>query len=467
MVMTPIPALFTKTLAEQFGPEEGNALAASLDTPPSVSVRVNSRKNVSGSDTAALLGSLTELETISWARGGYTLKERPSFTLDPLLHAGAYYVQDAASMYVSALVEEIVSKSGGKPLRVLDLCAAPGGKSIAAMEALPEGSVVVSNEVVPARAAVLRENMMKWGWPAGVVASATADKWGRMQGHFDLMIIDAPCSGEGMMRKEEVARTQWSPALVEQCAALQRQIVEEALPALRPGGWLIYSTCTFNRHEDEENVEWFCKTLGLEPVGEARRFTPLHDGTEGLFIAVLRRKGEGQEKNPGGDRPRERKGGKGKKEKATLTPEMIRQVSSWLKRSGDWSFAEEKGKVTAYPEELRSTLEALPSDIRILSKGIEVAEIKGRDLVPSHPLALSTAFRPGAFPEAELDKDTALGYLRRETPPLSTASAAENSQPLPKGYVVAKYLGRPLGFLKNLGSRYNNLYPKEWRILKR
>lgn len=371
-------------------------------------------------------------------------------------------------MYMSALMENIrrTLRAEGRDdtrLRVLDLCAAPGGKSIAAAEALPDTALIVSNEVVPERAAVLKENVVKWGHPNHLVTSAGAAEWGRAEGFFDILIVDAPCSGEGMMRKEPVARTQWSTTLAEECSALQKTILADALPALKPGGWLVYSTCTFNRHEDEENAEWLCRESGLEPIGSPRMFTPLSDGTEGLFMALMRKPFE-EPMHPGQTDTAAAKSHAGKRRKPTasqkegIPKELKLTASSWLLPGTGLKLYESGNKLTARSEDAQRLLDMTASRVRVLVSGIELGEAKGRDIVPSHHLAMQTVLDPGAFPRVELVLPEAQSYLRRDTPSLAAGA--------PHGYVILTYGGLPLGFVKNIGSRANNLYPLGWRLRK-
>ncbi|MDE7135735.1 MAG: RsmB/NOP family class I SAM-dependent RNA methyltransferase, partial [Muribaculaceae bacterium] len=266
-------------------------------TEPAVAVRVNPRKNAMPSG----------MRKVPWAdRGFYVDGERPRFTMDPALHQGRYYVQDPSSMALSAIVGQLAKESGHKPLLYIDACAAPGGKTTAAIDALPPGSLVVANEFDRRRADALTENVIKWGYPDCVVSQGDTARFCRLPEIADIIAVDAPCSGEGMMRKEDAAVEQWSDGLVERCAGLQRDILGNMWAALRPGGYLIYSTCTFNRHEDEENLEYIVNELGGEPVDldlplgsgiagaiaspyPAYRFLPGKVEGEGLFSAVVRK----------------------------------------------------------------------------------------------------------------------------------------------------------------------------------
>ena len=255
-LQTPIPALFSDQLRELL-PTEAKALLASLDEEASVSVRLNQRK------TETPPASLPIGEAIPWAKPvGFYLDGRPAFAADPLWHAGVYYVQEASSM----LLRLVAPLLGEEPLRALDLCAAPGGKSTLLLDLLPEGSTLVSNELIRSRAQILAENIQKWGGVHSVVTSTEPQRLGRLREQFDFILVDAPCSGEGMFRKEEEARRQWTPGLVESCARQQREILDDIWPALAPGGLMVYSTCTFNRQEDEDMLAYLVEELGAEPV---------------------------------------------------------------------------------------------------------------------------------------------------------------------------------------------------------
>lgn len=416
-----------------------DALIEGLQAEPEVSVRLNAAKG------AVPAGAF---EPVPWCAEGCYLPAREAFTFDPVLHQGLYYVQDASSMAISAVADAIVAACGGVPLRWLDACAAPGGKTTAIASRLLEDSVLVANEFDPKRAAVLAENVAKWGDPRVACTRGDAVRFASMRDAFDVVSADVPCSGEGMVRKDADAAAQWSPALVADCARTQWRIVEALWQALRPGGFFVYSTCTFNRTEDEEIVARMARELGAEGVAvpalerpeivrgiatdlPCYRFFPGLVRGEGLFICLLRKPGNA--------------------EAAPLRPAKAQRkapsVPAWL--NGDFVYnADADGSVYALPR----TLASLMPDLR----GTLVATAKGRDLIPAQPLALSTALRADAFPMADVDYLTALAYLRREAIALSAA---------PRGIVLLRYAGRPLGFAKNLGNRANNLYPQPWRIL--
>lgn len=424
---TPIPQDFKDMLAALPG-VDAEALVRALDTPASVAVRFNSRK------LPLLKGSPAEIfpgaTPVEWCETGLRLPERPVFTLNPLLHAGLFYVQDPSSMIyrqVTSLLADKLSQSDNqkKPLKVLDFCAAPGGKTTAIIDALPDGSEIVANEFDGRRAGILRENLEKWGYPDIITTSDNSRSFSRLEDSFEIVTVDAPCSGEGMMRKEEVARSQWSESLTLRCADLQKEILSDIAGLVRPGGFLVYSTCTFNLHENEEVALFIRDTLGLEPIslplkgiGKASgqltgdipcvRFIPhLTDG-EGLFLTVFRRPGSDQLSAKGAP------------------------LAEMLKRAG-----------------IRITGVGLPS---VSEKG----EGKKKIEIPDSRSVLDVSANLHRHPVVELDEETAISYLRRESILLPAGT--------PAGYVTVAFRGVPLGLVKNLGNRANNLFPQAWRI---
>lgn len=421
---------------------------ASSESP--VSVRLNRAK---GADESLFDGA----EHVEWCDDGLYLAARPQFTLDPALHQGLYYVQDASSMAQKAAVARACSLMdiSERPLRYLDACAAPGGKTTAAMSALPADAFVVANEFDPKRTSVLVENLAKWGRPA-VVTRGDASAIKGLDNFFDIVAADVPCSGEGMMRKDPKAVAQWSEGLIESCAARQREITDSLWRTLRPGGIMIYSTCTFNLPENEDIVARLIEDYGacaLEiPELEGCSITKAQPGYdfpayhflpglirgEGLFMAILRKPGDSQPARP--------KAAKFKPVKGFEAP-----------LHGSWLCTADGNSVRAIPTAHADLTAAVSSAMHTVASGIELGEIKGRDFIPSQPLAMATALRRGVYAEAEVDRTTALQYLRREAISLDGA--------VPRGIVLLTYHNRPLGFVKNLGNRANNLYPAQWRIL--
>ena len=451
-----LPEGFVRMLAG-LGPEY-TAMAETLtDTAPEVAVRLNRAK-------IARYGTPLEVTAsgrpVAWADAGFVLASRPSFTLDPAMHQGLYYVQDASSMAAAAAVKLAAEKLDitDRPLRYLDACAAPGGKTTAAMDVLPADAFVVANEYDPRRASILDENLAKWGRPATVTVGNAADPW-RLPGFFDIITADVPCSGEGMMRKDPQAVAQWTEGLVQSCASLQIDIVSSLWEALAPGGFLIYSTCTFNAAENEGVISWMIDNLGAQPVQipelevdgvlgphlgymlPVYHFLPGLVPGEGQFVAMVRKPLNATTGHTRMPRPAERP--------ATM-PKYL---------DGDYSYFKQKdGTIYARPTAHLPLIAAVSAARHVRRSGIEIGVEKGRDIIPAQPLAMAIDLHPDAFTTAEVDRDTALDYLRRQSITLPADT--------PRGHVLITHAGAPLGFVKHLGNRSNNLYPTPWRILK-
>lgn len=521
--MPNLPSEFIERTRQLMGEAECNALCRALQADEPVSIRTNTGKNAPAPP---------QVHPVPWTDNGFYLNRRPAFTFDPLFHAGFYYVQEAASMFIAQAVRRYVNR----PVVMLDLCAAPGGKSTLVRNCLPQGSLLVANEVMRARSQVLAENLIKWGNPEVIVTNNDPADFSRLEERFDVILTDVPCSGEGMFRKDDRAISEWSSEGVELCWKRQRRIVADIWPCLKQGGILIYSTCTFNREENEDNVAWIASTLGAEvlPVdtetewgitgnltGEdfpVYRFLPHHTSGEGLFVAVLRKKPDSEAGNscftgentrreeadgchagnggewfadgisPSGDSEEEkpasvysrrtiaetiytdaerrgrkaegfRKGGKGKamqKGSKVSGVSFPKETEAWIQHAGNFSFRMEDTLAIAIPADYAGFYDELKESLRILHAGITLAELKGKDWMPSHTLAMSTVLCKDAFPQTDLTLAQALSYLRREAIILDSS--------VPKGYVLVTYRHVPLGFVKNLGNRANNLYPQEWRI---
>ncbi len=386
------------------GEERFERYLQSFEEEPPVSIRLNPEKMAAGS------WQIEEATPVPWCRNGYYLKRRPSFTMDPLLHAGCYYVQEAASMFLDEVLRQMHNAfvnhdpSAIRPLTSLDLCAAPGGKSTLLRAALPKDCVLYSNEPIRNRANILLENVTKWGYENHLVTNNYPKDYRKSKLLFDLILCDVPCSGEGMFRKDEATIREWSEQNVEKCWQLQRDIVDDAWHCLNAGGLLIYSTCTFNTKENEENIRYFLQHYDdmevvpiairpewnitgslLEGFHEAvYRFIPGITRSEGLFMCVLRK-----------SLPPTPSKGTGRKEALNI---------------------------------LTSSISHHPSSISHQTSSIKV----------------------------DLDYKSAISYLRGEALVLPEGT--------PRGEVTVYFQGHPLGPVKNIGSRANNLYPKEWRI---
>lgn len=402
-----------------------------------VSIRLNPFKECS-------LEHLQTTDAVPWCPQGWYLKERPVFTLDPLFHAGAYYVQDASAMFVGYVFRHVLEHFGGR--HVLDLCAAPGGKSTDAASSLRlkygPGFVLVSNEVIRSRAAVLRDNMAMWGDPNVVVTSSDAREFAKIKSYFDIIIADVPCSGEGMFRKSENARKMWSEDNVELCAARSRRIVADAWDALAPGGVLIYSTCTLNQSENDDNVRWICEELGGEVIPVPADFQGIEHTELGHLLVPGKVRGEGQYcaailKNG------ERRG--------DAAPGVVSEDEA-----GEVGFFSRGDEIYALPAYLARQMQNIGKKVNVLGSGIKAFTLKGKDKIPDADLALSTLLEGEDFPSVELSREQALKFLHKDALVLPDA---------PTGYVVVTYGGLALGFVKNLGNRANNLHPASRRIL--
>ncbi|MDR2234046.1 MAG: RsmB/NOP family class I SAM-dependent RNA methyltransferase [Tannerella sp.] len=461
---------------------------------------------VEGEKIAEKVG-LAGCEKVVWCETGYYLPERPSFTYDPLFHAGCYYVQEAASMFLEQVVKQYITS----PVVCLDLCAAPGGKSTHLQSLLPAKSLLVSNEVIQSRASVLKENMIKWGSPYTVVTCNDPKDFSLLTQMFDVIVADLPCSGEGMFRKDGRSRDEWSPDNVKLCAARQRRIIRDIWPSLKPGGLLVYSTCTFNREENEENIRHLIddynaevlsiaieESWGVSPAIDESfpmyRFFPHRTKGEGFCLALVRKPGEenmiqgfkdskSQEFCPRIsqlDTKKESKYQRTDVQYSTLkpSPSKVKRhnplhlhhglgkndffdnascCNDWLVVSDDgYHFEVSRKMVRAIPESVLGIYRLITKHLHVLYAGVTVGEIKGNDIVPSPALALSTSFRREAFSSIELSKELCIRYLQNE--------ALILPESVPIGFVVVTYQHVPLGFVKNIGTRANNLYPQAWRI---
>ncbi len=474
-----LPIAFTNEMSALLGKQEAEQFLNALQEEAPVSVRLNEElrmkneeRGVAEPDSSFFILNSSS-PTVPWCPSGRYLESRPSFTFDPLFHAGAYYVQEASSMFVGEVLRQCL---GEAPVRMLDLCAAPGGKSTLARSVLPPGSLLVANEVIRTRAQILAENLTKWGHPDVVVCNNDPADFAPLEELFDVILTDVPCSGEGMFRKDAAAADEWSPENVELCSRRQRRILADVWPALKPGGWLIYSTCTYNIREDEENVLWACRELGAEPVSlqvpdawnitgsllsdaalPVYRFLPHKTKGEGFFLAVLRKtEASPVSASAGQVRSSARSGKKQSGKAASFPKDLLQRAHTWVCGVDDYEWLTENGVASLFPQAHVELLPLLRRQLRVMQAGVAVGEVKGRDLIPRHALAMSRLLNAEAFPREELSYEQAVAYLRREAIVLDNTHAP--------GFVLVTYQGRPLGFVKQVGNRANNLYPQEWRI---
>ena len=437
----------------ELGPEEGRALCEALEGPAPTSVRLHPQRPCRWSGA----------EAVPWSPAGRYLTERPSFTLDPAFHAGAYYVQEASSQFLAHVLagEEVAGK------RILDLCAAPGGKTTLYASLAGSDGLVVANEVNRQRAAVLADNVRKWGLGNVAVTVNEPAQIAVLEGWFDIVAVDAPCSGEGMFRKIPEARDEWSENNVKICAVLQAEILREAWKTLRPGGLLIYSTCTFNRLENEGSLEGLLAEAGEEivestafdcppawgvvcgRVGPFRtfRFYPHRTRGEGFFAAVARKVSDG------GSRVRVPKS-----RRTIFAPAGRREcaeLSRWVAEPERMRFAAVADVYYAYYESQYEAVKMLAESLRVIASGVAMGQIFKERLKPDHALAMFCGLDRGAVPVAELSEEEALRFLRKQE-----AEAAAFAE----GMNLVTHGGAALGFAKRIQNRVNNMYPNSLRI---
>lgn len=422
--------------------DEWDAFADALSNNPSVSIRLNSIKN---------RANINKLRQIPWCSHGFLLPFRPQFTFDPLLHCGQYYVQEASSMFLYQALLQTTPENA----TVLDMCAAPGGKSTLIKDYLSNEGFLIANEYVSQRAHILAENLTKWGDPNFVVTNNSPVHFEKMPQLFDTVCVDAPCSGEGMFRKDPQAIQEWSLENVRLCVGRQREILQSAWKVLKPGGYMIFSTCTYNRHENEENVAWLIDNLDAEYIPLKTEpqwnitetelgyhFYPHKTKGEGLFMAVVRKNGDSTPLTA-------------EKFKNKKTNVQLPILFDGLKNSDKFTALLHKGIIYCVAKDKLSLVMQTIDKLNVMTFGIPMAEQKGKDLIPQTGLALSNEIDKEKFTTVDVDYSTALAFLRSE------AIKLENVE---RGYVLITYKDQPLGWVKNIGNRCNNLYPSPWRI---
>ena len=445
--MIQLPEKLLQSLESITGFNRENFLEAH-NQPPPTSIRLHPQK--------APNGIIDITEKVLWCESGKYLSERPLFTLDPLFHAGAYYVQEASSMFLHELVTQIFPKRND--LRVLDLCAAPGGISTLLASILEETSLLISNEVIRTRASILEENCTRWGYTNNWVTCNDPKDFGKLEGYFDLIVIDAPCSGSGLFRKDIRALENWTQENVELCAARQKRIIADVWNSLKEDGVLIYATCSYSPEEDEGIVEWLEAEFETETIkidvnenwnivksvskkgNECFRFFPDKVKGEGFFIAAIRKKGlESSSKIP--------------KCKPSKNEKLQQQIQTILVEK-EWTFIENKEGVDAIYTPHEGDYHLLKQHLYFRKTGVNIGNFTPKEWIPSHQIALSIDKKP-TLPKANLDKETALRFLKKED---------IGSRELAKGWYLVTYEGLALGWIKSLGNRSNNYLPKNWRI---
>ncbi|MES2426784.1 MAG: RNA methyltransferase [Bacteroidota bacterium] len=445
------PANFLDSLTAEPGFDRENFINTHQNNVPPTSLRANPFKK-------------TTLKTdgqVPWCPEGFYLDTRPSFTFDPLFHAGSYYVQEASSMFIAHILKHIKPADA---VNILDLCAAPGGKSTLLNSAMTPDDLLVANEIIKTRVPILADNLSRWGTANTIVTNNDPKDFNRLTGFFDIILIDAPCSGSGMFRKDPAAMDEWSEANVNLCHQRQERILADIYPALAEDGYLIYSTCSYSHQENEDILDWLCTEFELEavriPINEewgivetqspekqawGYRFYPGKVKGEGLFASVLKKK----ESSGSLLSFKNNRNQKLEKNEFELVKPYINDPSSYyfFKVNADW---------LAINNQHKESLNLLQHHLYIKKSGVRIGKLAGRDLIPDHELALSAIVNKGTVSQTELDYDQAILYLRRENLVIDEVK---------KGWSLMTFEGQAMGWAKLLPNRINNYYPKELRIL--
>lgn len=443
-----IPASILQDLQGIAGFDE-IAFIAAHNTKPPVSVRKHPLKGAN---------QFPDVQQVPWCPAGIYLPERPVFTLDPSFHAGAYYVQEASSMFLHHLLENVIA--GRKNLRILDLCAAPGGKSTLIASMLDEESLLISNEVIRPRAAILEENISRWGYMNTWVTGNDPRDLGRLTGYFDIIVVDAPCSGSGLWRKDAAALNEWSEGNVAMCSARQQRILTDVWPALKEDGVLIYATCSYSPLENESILDWLATSYHVSTLSadtaqfpgisatvspqkkmNCYRFFPGNVAGEGFFIAAMRKKEESQAL-------------KISKNKSAQNPKIQDAARHLTGRRETVYLQTKEDSYSAIMASHEADLQLLQKAVYIRKAGLEAGVPTAKEWLPAHDIALSVDIGK-TINGVDVSRDQALRYLKREDMEIHD---------LPKGWYVVRYNGLGLGWIKGLGNRINNYLPKQWRI---
>lgn len=445
------PPNFLSQLSGSPGFDAENFIQAHELAEAPTSIRLNPFKEISPP------GSIR----VPWCEDGYYLDSRPSFTFDPRFHAGCYYVQEASSMFIGHILHHI---KGEEPFKVLDLCAAPGGKSTLISSLLNSDDLLVANEIIKTRVPVLTDNLTRWGPSNTIVTNNDPKDFGRLKGLFDIILVDAPCSGSGMFRKDPDAMNEWSEANVNLCQQRQERILADVYPALKEDGYLIYSTCSYSVEENENILDWLCDTFELESIRApiestwgivesqsenhkawGYRFYPGKVKGEGLFAACLRKK------ENTGEMPNTKY-----KEQQKANYKEADLVKPYLNEPDNYYYFKVNDDWLAIDKIHKESLGTLSQFLYLKKSGVRIGKLAGRDLIPDHELALSLIINKDQFFQTELTKEQAIQYLRRDN--------INDLDITNKGWSLMTYEGHALGWAKLLPNRINNYYPKEIRI---
>lgn len=457
--MPSLPEPFLKSLEGIPGYHREHFLATHESGERLTSIRLNPEKIFNPN-----VASWQEEKIIPWCNQGRYLIGRPSFTTDPLIHAGAYYVQEASSMFLEMAVQQTCDLNAS--LRVLDLCAAPGGKSTHLLSLLNQDSLLVSNEVIRQRVNVLAENISKWGSASVVVTHNDPAHFQRLPEFFDLIVVDAPCSGSGLFRKDPLAIESWSVANVDLCSQRQQRILADVMDSLKSGGILIYSTCSYSIEEDENNADWLLQEMQMEPFklsipqnagivetasprsyAPGYRFFPDKVDGEGFYLAAFKKKGMAKRADVM----------QVTKDWQTVSKQAIAILQKWVQPNENISFISWESQLLAVPATQLNAIQQLQKHLYIRKAGTLAGSIIRDEWIPDHDMAMNPLMKI-EVPKISLNKSDALQYLRRNVFELDTGL---------KGWALVQFEGINLGWIKLLPGRINNYYPKDWRILNK
>lgn len=444
-----LPSNFLNSLRSVKGFNEEALIKAHESDKLPVSIRLNPNKK------AELKYELDK--PVPWTSDAYYLEERPVFTADPLFHAGCYYVQEASSMFVEHVLKQTVDFS--KDIFALDLCAAPGGKTTILSSLLNKDSVLVANEVIKNRADILSYNLAKWGNCNHIVTNSETSSFSSINGLFDVVLVDAPCSGSGLFRKQPDAITEWSEDAVLKCGDRQQKILTDILPSLKTNGILIYSTCSYSALENEEIVKWMLNNTnveliqmklesswGIEDTSFGYRFYPYNLQGEGFFCAVFKVLE---------DRSEFHLKQKGNLKEATKGEMEI--INQFLDVDFEYKVINHQGDYKLLNIKTLSLLNALKNTLYLKQVGTSLGEIKQADLIPHHFLALSNYIN-SSVERLELNENEVIKYLKKENFDHTHSTT---------GIKLITHKNFGIGWAKVLNNRANNYLPQNYMIVNK
>lgn len=450
MQQSQLPVEFIQRIEAEY-PKQAKRIVHGFSENPKVSIRLNPKKLSNN--------NFSHLKSVPWESNGFYLPERPVFTADPLFFAGAYYVQEASSMLLGYIVKQLQQTHSFHT--VLDISAAPGGKTTQLCSVLPKTSLIVANEIIKSRAYILKENLQKWGNSNCLVTQNKPEDFTKFSNFFDLIVADAPCSGEGMFRKDPDSISHWNADAIEHCASRQKSILDAIFPSLKPGGFLIYSTCTLNRNENDDILSYLtqhypCEAISFEDLDSFeilkqadspvyRCFPGLIEG-EGFSFFCIRKMDSLESGNSSTKKQR-------KSHLNPVNPQHLSILKDFSTEEVDWF--EFQKQFLALPRALSATIQHLSSELHIIKVGTELGGFKGNEIRPETEWVLSDLYPPHFFPDIPLSYEQSIQFLKRE-------SIFPEAYPI--GFSTVSYQSVILGITKNSINRLNNLYPMDWRI---